>query len=94
MADRGDIMTWLEACGKNHEDCSKRCPFLGNPWCREDLMADALELLKEPETIPVDTKIIGTSNGDVEVYCCRDCRTVLDPAFHYCPHCGRAVKWE
>lgn len=53
-----------------------------------------LSMLKEQEAITVDTKVIGTFNGDVEVYCCRDCRTILDPAFHYCPNCGRAVKWE
>ena len=52
------------------------------------------ELLKEQEAIPVDTKVIGTFNGDVEVYCCRDCRTILDPAFHYCPNCGQEVKWD
>lgn len=54
----------------------------------------AITLLKEQEAIPVDTKVIGTFNGDVEVYCCRDCRTILDPAFHYCPNCGQEVKWE
>ena len=51
----------------------------------------AIDLLKEH---PVDTKVIGTFSDDIEVYCCQDCRTTLDPAFHYCPNCGRAVKWE
>lgn len=51
----------------------------------------AIDLLEEH---PADTKVIGTFNGDIEVYCCPDCRTTLDPAFHYCPNCGRAVKWE
>lgn len=51
----------------------------------------AIDLLKEH---PVDMKVIGTFNGDIEVYCCQDCRTTLDPAFHYCPNCGRAVKWN
>jgi rubrerythrin len=68
----------------------------------ENLMADALEQLNEQEAIPVDTqeaiqvdtKVIGTLNGDMEVYCCRNCRTILDPAFDYCPNCGQKVKWE
>ena len=51
-------------------------------------------IMKEQEAIPVDTKVIVTFNGDVEVYCCRNCRLVLDPTFHYCPNCGRQVKWD
>ena len=55
---------------------------------------NALAMLKKQEAIPVDTKVIGTSNGDVKVYCCRNCRMVLDPWFHYCPNCGRQIKWN
>jgi hypothetical protein len=47
-------MTWLEICGKNR-DCSETCPY-GDGSCEfeysnciEDLMADALVLLKEQE---------------------------------------------
>jgi len=47
-------MTWLEICGKNR-DCSATCPY-GDGSCEfeysnciEDLMADALALLKEQE---------------------------------------------
>jgi len=57
------------------------------------LISDTIKLLKEQEAIPVDTKVIGTSHGDMEVYCCSDYRTILDPAFHYCPNCGQAVEW-
>jgi hypothetical protein len=53
-----------------------------------------IAMLKEQEAIPVDTKVIGTFNGDEEVYCCRNCRLVLDPTFYYCPNCGYKVKWE
>lgn len=51
----------------------------------------AIGLLEEH---PAETKVIGTFSGDIEVYCCQDCRTTLDPTFHYCPNCGRAVKWN
>ena len=47
-----------------------------------------------PNPIPVDTKMIGTFSGDVEVFCCFDCRAVLDPTFHYCPHCGAELDWS
>lgn len=55
MIDREKVLTWLTICGKNR-DCSGCCPYLGElcgedemSRCREDLMADALELLKEQE---------------------------------------------
>lgn len=50
--DREKVMTWLEICGKNR-DCSGNCPYgdgsgeYEDRLCREDLMADALDLLKE-----------------------------------------------
>lgn len=53
------------------------------------------ELLNEQEAVPVDTKMIGMPNGtDIEVFCCPDCRMVLDESFHFCPNCGQAVKWD
>ena len=55
---------------------------------------DILAMLKEQEAIPVDTNVIGAFNGDVEVYCCRNCRLVLDLKYHYCPNCGRQIKWN
>ena len=53
MPDREKVMTWLEICGKNN-DCSGCCPYSENGFgeygrCRESLMADAYELLKEQE---------------------------------------------
>lgn len=57
MPDREKVMTWLEICGKNN-DCSGCCPYSENGLgeygqCRESLMADAYELLKEQEPIQV-----------------------------------------
>ena len=53
MIDRRKVMTWLEICGKNN-DCSGCCPYSENGFgeygqCRESLMADAYDLLKEQE---------------------------------------------
>lgn len=95
MINRQDVLMGLVCCSESSGYGCNWCPYSGE--CRETtlsgcrhLCADALELLEEH---PVDTKVIGTFNGDIEVYCCQDCRTTLDPAFHYCPNCGRAVKW-
>ena len=56
------------------------------------LLIDILELLKE-QAMPVDTKVIGTEHGDMEV-CCRACKFQLDSTFHFCPNCGKEVKWN
>lgn len=53
MPDREKVMTWLEICGKNN-DCSGCCPYSENGFgeygrCRESLMADAYDLLKEQD---------------------------------------------
>lgn len=86
VTEREQAILWLNSFIKNKE------PMTLIPKQLIRLMHDALT--KEQEAVPVDTKVIGTFNGDMEVYCCRDCRTILDPAFHYCPNCGQAVKWE
>ena len=91
MTELEKVITGLECCSVK-QSCSG-CPWMGID-CNDRLHLAALELLKEQEAIPVDTKVIGFASGDIEVHCCRDCRTILDPAFHYCPNCGKAVKWE
>ena len=53
MIDREKVLTWLEICGKNN-DCSGCCPYSENGFgeygrCRESLMADAYDMLKEQE---------------------------------------------
>lgn len=54
--DREKVIQWLEICGKNR-DCSETCPYgdgtgeYEDRLCREDLMADALELLKEQQKL-------------------------------------------
>jgi len=95
MTDRKKVIKGMEICYCPPSKCED-CPYNDiEENCNDALCSDTLTLLKEMEAVPVDTKMIGIPNGeDIEVYCCRDCRTVLDPAFHYCPNCGREVKWE
>lgn len=51
MADRKEVMTWLKICGMG--DCSGCCPYRNGEvrasTCYEQLMTDALSLLKEQE---------------------------------------------
>lgn len=56
-------------------------------------ITSAIDQLKEQEDVPVDTKMVGMPNGtDIEVFCCRDYRMVLDESFHFCPNCRQEVK--
>ena len=48
MTNRETVMTWLKICGKNG-DCSKCCPYERDANCIDNLMSDALSLLKEQE---------------------------------------------
>lgn len=48
MTNREKVMTWLEICGKKG-DCSKCCPYERDANCIDNLMSDALALLKEQE---------------------------------------------
>ena len=93
MPDREKVMTWLEICGKNN-DCSGCCPYSENGFgeygrCRESLMADAYELLKEQEA--VEPKHNPLSPTD---WFCGKCGMCISRFHDYCPSCGQAVKWE
>ena len=51
MPDRETVLTWLEICGKDR-NCSGACPYSEHGFgeygeCREQLMEDAFDLLKE-----------------------------------------------
>ena len=59
----------------------------------EELIADALALLKEQEPIPCGEKI---KAGDVvlDFYECGYCKNAIRKPWRYCSFCGKAVKWE
>lgn len=63
--------------------------------CSQILVADALALLKEQESI----KPLITGHGEYEEegswwYECGNCGTAIDPDDKYCRKCGKAVKWD
>jgi predicted amidophosphoribosyltransferase len=57
----------------------------------EELLTDALSLLKEQE--PVDPAIGGNQNS-CWYFICPRCQLAIDKGDKYCRHCGRAVKWD
>lgn len=74
-------------------DCSKRREGLVPLECMEELMKDALELLKEQEAKPV---IVTTNAYGTRFYHCPKCNRDLYayPRQLYCSNCGQAVKWD
>ena len=96
MADMGKVLNGLERCSKHDGVECPKCPYF-NGECTDDLMADALELLKEQEIVPYI---------DIDEAKCPDCKVKLtrqellgedvlfEDFYDYCPHCGRKVKWE
>ena len=51
MADREKVLSGLEHCRRGPIGCQQECPYTSDFGCRSQLTADALELLKEQETI-------------------------------------------
>ena len=96
MAYREKVMTWLEICGKNN-DCSGCCPYSENGFgeygqCRESLMADAYDLLKEQE---VKTGHWIDSAGNDKCSICGEEYSDLYPDYgntHFCPNCGAKME--
>ena len=97
MAVKDRVIYDLERCvckvPDSCTDCSKRREGLVPLECMEELMKDALELLKEQEQKPVE---LHTNAYGTRFYFCPKCKREL---FHtrnlnFCEKCGQAVKWE
>ena len=106
MADREKVIYDIERCICHVPDACRDCSHYGNGeviGCMEELLTDALTLLKEQEAKPMienergwncpscGLKLIGkTSSG----YPCDLIDLPEDEPIHFCPMCGQAVKWE
>lgn len=90
MLDREKVIYHLNDC----MEASRR----DNTWVfvRKDIVEDAIALLKEQET---------TSTAESRLFHCEKCGYGIDDIYlsneydfdidpHYCPNCGRKVKWE
>lgn len=92
MPDREKVIKGLECC-------AGQCNYHGCPYkdqCEnangiKQMMLDAIAVLKEHESAepdPTEHIAFGTNRK------CSSCGEYLFPAGRYCPHCGKAVKWE
>ena len=89
MTDREKVIKGLEIYLKGNLRC-KGCPYPNNGLCGDQLMADALALLKEQEAVE-PKRIDGKRNHFIK---CGNCNTDLMSGMKYCPECGKAVKWN
>lgn len=104
MPDREKVIYDIERCICHVPDACRDC---SHDWskkdgdvtaidCMEELMADALALLKEQE----ETRLIrhySRPNVYADLWLhCEKCGERVDHDFRpkYCPGCGRAVKWD
>jgi len=71
MTDRKEVMTWLKICGMG--DCSECCPYRNGEVrasaCYEQLMTDALSLLKAQEEEIKQLKAMNISASDNAFAC-------------------------
>ena len=66
--------------------------------CRDELLSDALDLLKEREAVePKQVDLYGKEEWYGFACRCPDCKALWMTGkanTHFCPNCGRPVKWE
>lgn len=101
MTELDRVIYDIERCTCHVPDACRDCSkFRGvyTPDCMEQLLTDALKLLKEQE--PVEPSI------DVDTYVCPNCghrlehqgmlgdNVIFDERYNFCPACGKAVKWN
>ena len=97
MADRDMVIKSIENClhEKDCDNCSYEGCIHAHGNCIGDLMAHALELLKEQEAVkPLKSKLSFTHGFDWEIWDCGCCGNQLRSFAKYCDQCGKAVKWD
>ena len=101
MPDREKVTYGLRCMCYGDVEC-KECHYArnGSGWhdCRSNCAKDALALLKEQEVVePKQVDLYGNDEWWGLVCVCPDCNAewMTDKAnTHFCPNCGRSVKWE
>ena len=105
MADIKKVIKGLETCipmkyeTNEEKECRhEQCPYGRENYkpmngCFWDLMADALELLKEQEPIKPKSKVRHGANAQIQHFC-GNCMTMLHGKPKFCSECGKPVLWE
>ena len=95
MTDREKVIYDIERCICHVPDACRDYSHYGHGeviGCMEELLTDALALLKEQEAVePISYH---RSDGTIFKHECRKCRTKIFKMDLFCRHCGQAVKWE
>ena len=91
---REKVIKGLECCSRTTaEPNCEECPYNANKMsCDNDMMQDALALLKAQEPV----KPIRLEGKRGWFFYCPNCKTILNDMAKpkYCSECGQAVKWE
>jgi hypothetical protein len=99
MPDREKIINGLNCCSHTDGINCLHCPYDNDGEnCTALMSMDVLELLKEQKAVePEQVDVYGEDEWWGFVCVCPDCKTewMTDKdATHFCPNCGRPVKWE
>lgn len=93
MADREKVIYSIERCICHVPDACRDCGYDNREYneCVEELLRDALELLKEQEPVKPKEECL----NDVDsIYRCGNCGThFYYRQQKYCAICGRMAKW-
>ena len=82
MSDRDIVINEFEQwCDSMNEDCPVAC-------------LDALALLKKQEAVFKPHYIDKYGKNFVCGVECGACGQEISSTYHYCPYCGRLVKWD
>lgn len=97
------VINGLDCC---LEGLCEPCEYRGSKGpggCKDELMCDALTLLKAQEPVKpreriyhffADRYCYDVSPRMVTCGACGECLPTGDATTKYCPNCGRAVKWN
>ena len=98
MVDRKKVIDGLELC---LEGLSDICPYKDSNapgGCRDELMHDALVLLRAQEpvkpVVDIDTWKCGNCGHTLEHQELLGDNVLFHEQYNFCPECGRNVKWE
>lgn len=99
MINREKVIKGLHCCSHTDGVNCIYCPYDNDGEdCTALMSMDVLELLKEHEAVePKQVDVYGEDEWWGFVCVCPDCKTEWmseKDATHFCPNCGRPVKWE
>lgn len=91
--DRKQVLFDIERCTCHVpdacRDCSKHKFFQSPLACMEDLLKDAMKLLKKQEAVPATQREI----IHMLFWCCGSCGVPITHGDKFCRMCGKKVEW-